>query len=329
MAAERGVPVDSIEPGMHLDLDDAVGADAALGVPAKGARSRERRRLSAGANEGACPRVRLRRMSAYRMSNRSTSAAASAETRLSGEYVRPSAPSPSAESGGKPAAAACVAAAAWSTPEVARVARVARAAGSWAVGTAVEPPAVEDASAAARRLGREEGAVSGGRAHGAGHGNLAPKGERTAAAEHLVQHASESPPVDRRAVAAPDEHLGCNELPCYPELAARLDVRHERSRVEAGQAQMAIGRDDDVLGSYVPVDEAARVHMLEREHELGRIEARLQKRACAAQCHSLREQAPEGARAALLHGRAVKTGEKFVRVRSPRPRARGRGVAAA
>ena len=116
-------------------------------------------------------------------------------------------------------------------------------------------------------------------------GRLAKEGDT--ADEKLVEDDSHAPPVNRLAVALPQDHLRRNVLRRPKHLlvgellgllvdVALVEVggkRHEAHLGEAkvGELDVAEGGDEEVVGLEVPVDDAEGVEVLHGQHGLGKV----------------------------------------------------------
>lgn len=99
--------------------------------------------------------------------------------------------------------------------------------------------------------------------------------ERALTEEHLVDEDAKGPPVDRATVALLEEDLGRHELGRAAEGGRRRAVVHAfLAETVVGHLDVAVEREEDVVELEIAVDDAAPMQELERQQDLGRVEAR-------------------------------------------------------
>uniref|UniRef100_A0A182INX3 Uncharacterized protein n=1 Tax=Anopheles atroparvus TaxID=41427 RepID=A0A182INX3_ANOAO len=103
--------------------------------------------------------------------------------------------------------------------------------------------------------------------------------ERRVAGGHLVHQHAECPPVDRLVVALAEDDLGRQVLGRTAQRpGATLDALGEP---EIGHLQVALGVDQQVFRLEIAIDQVEIVEILERQHDLGGVEARVRLREAA------------------------------------------------
>lgn len=91
---------------------------------------------------------------------------------------------------------------------------------------------------------------------------------------HLVEEHTKSPPVDTLGVAVAGQQLGCEVLRRAAEGVGRLGCAHVKlAEAEVAQCNVARVVEENVLGLEVAVHDVEAVQVLEREQELGGVEA--------------------------------------------------------
>ncbi len=96
--------------------------------------------------------------------------------------------------------------------------------------------------------------------------------ERTVSLQQLVDHAAEREPVSAGVVGhALGEHLR-RHVAVGAHAGVRLFLAEITGEAQVGDAHMAVLVEEDVGGLEIPVDDGARVHVLEAEDYLGGVE---------------------------------------------------------